>query len=71
MSRRLFSVIILVVAGAFGVGCEQPLFPENTPRSQFERYSAQREGVFRLPDDPFAVGLTREELRSRLSPPKD
>ena len=50
------------------VGCEKPLFPQNLPRTQYERYDRLR-GRY-VPAEQFnAYGGTEPALRERLSPP--
>ena len=48
-------------------GCNKPLFPENTPRSQFERYDALR-GRERPTTEPGPFGVAQPALRERLRP---
>lgn len=59
-------------------GCEQALFPANLPRSQYERFTYQREGITPeqeesilggKPGGPGGPGGTGDiNLRSRLKP---
>lgn len=56
-------------------GCEQALFPANLPRSQYERFTYQREGITPEQEEsilggkPGGPGGTGDiNLRSRLKP---
>jgi len=71
MIKRIVSVALLLAAVGVWTGCEKPLFPKNMPRSQYQRFSTQRDGGFTAPDDPYQVGVSRAELRQRLSPSAD
>ena len=68
MIKRIVSVVLLFSLLGIWTGCEQPLFPKYTPRSQYERFSAQRDDGVAPSADPFQVGISRAELRQRLSP---
>jgi hypothetical protein len=69
MERILHTVFIAGVAAMlFGsTGCEQALFPPNLPRSQYERFTYQREGMTAEQQES-AMGGTEIDLRSRLKP---
>jgi hypothetical protein len=63
----MVTVMAMVLAAAL-TGCEQPLFPANTPRSQYERYQYHREG-FTAEQREALFGRGDEiDLRSRLKP---
>lgn len=64
---RLLSLLFIALAAMPGLGCEQALFPPNLPRSQFERYTYQREG-FTPQQEETVFGGTEIDLRSRLRP---
>lgn len=49
------------------LGCNKPLFPEDMPRSQYERYSQLRGRQRQAPDDE-RYGGDRSDLRERLKP---
>ena len=71
--RREFKVtaVMLLVALTgvlFGTtGCEKPLFPADTPRSQYERYEQLR-GEKRQTVRKNAYGYEEPNLRERLRP---
>lgn len=48
-------------------GCQQPLFPESAPRTQFERYDTLRSGAAPA-EEPDVFGRPQPALRARLSP---
>lgn len=50
-----------------GVGCEKPLFPDNTARSPYERYMVLR-GEDRPAKEFNAFGGEEPALRARLRP---
>ena len=57
-------------------GCEQALFPANLPRSQYERFTYQREGITAEQEESIlgnaAGGPGGDiDLRSRLRPLSD
>jgi hypothetical protein len=49
------------------VGCQQPLFPEDAPRTPYERYMVLR-GQYRPATEQDAYGQERPLLRERLRP---
>ena len=74
--------LIVMTAAAWMVlvttGCEQALFPANLPRSQYERFTYQREGI--TPEQEETIlgnapgggkGSGEIDLRSRLRPLAD
>ena len=50
---------------ATGAGCQQALFPENAPRTQFETYSILRQEYVPT-EQPDVFGNPRPALRARL-----
>ena len=66
--RRLLSLLAL----AFAAGCQKPLFPENAPRTQFEKFDSMRSGaapaeepdIFGRPQPALRALLTRVRIRS-------
>ena len=52
------------------MGCEKPLFPDNMPRTQYERYDRLR-GRYIPAEQANAYGGAEPALRERLSPPED
>lgn len=49
-------------------GCVKPLFPEDTPRTQFETYDRMRARFIPL-EEPDVFGTPRPALRARLGQP--
>ncbi len=69
-SSLLAAGLLLAATG----GCEQALFPPNLPRSQYERFTYQREGITPEQEENL-LGQVRGgrpsgdiDLRSRLRP---
>ncbi len=62
---RLVSTSLLLLLLAVVAGCEAPLFPEELPRTQYERYDRLR-GQTRA-DDGGLYGSDKN-LRERLRP---
>lgn len=62
-------IVLTVAAGAFFAvaGCEKSLFPPNLPRSQYERFTYQREGLTPQEEESM-LGDVEIDLRSRLRP---
>lgn len=61
---------LLAAAGAVacsGAGCQKPLFPENAPRTQFERFDTMRSGAAPK-EEPDVFGTPQPALRARLAP---
>ena len=75
--RTCMRLIVAFFAGVMLVplaGCEQALFPANLPRSQYERFTYQREGI--TPEQEESIlggpgGASDINLRSRLKPLAD
>ncbi|MBI1337445.1 MAG: hypothetical protein GC164_10840 [Phycisphaera sp.] len=64
---RGIGLILLVGFVLLGVGCAKQLFPEDLPRSQYERYSQLR-GDYRPMSERNAYGIEKPALRDRLRP---
>ena len=62
---RLLAVVAVacVVAG----GCQEPVFPEDQPRTPYERYQSLR-GQERPAETTDAFGNPQPDLRARLAP---
>ena len=58
---------MLILATLGLVGCHDPLFPDDVPRSPYERYSTLR-GVDPTPTERNAYGIQQPALRKRLRP---
>ena len=56
----------LAALGA-AAGCQKPLFPENAPRTQFEKFDTMRSGSAPT-EEPDVFGATQPALRARLTP---
>lgn len=56
------------VLGTMFGGCVKPLFPEDTPRTQFETYDRMRSRFVPL-EEPDVFGTPRPALRARLGQP--
>ncbi len=70
--KALFGLVVCAMAGAAALlvacsGCQQPLFPENAPSTQFERYDALRSGTV-AKEEPDVFGRPQPALRARLTP---
>jgi len=66
--RSTARLVVVAAAIACSVGgCQKPLFPENSPRSQFEVYD-----TLRLQNQPLEIpdefGNPQPALRARLTP---
>jgi hypothetical protein len=64
-------LVLLALSAAFAApmtGCEKPLFPENLPRNQYERYDRLR-GRYVPAQQQNAYGGAEPALRQRLTPP--
>jgi hypothetical protein len=68
MRLRRWMWVGLIGLSVFGFGCEKPLFPQNLPRTQFERYDRLR-GRYTPAEQYNVFGGTEPALRDRLSPP--
>ncbi len=59
------------VAATLGLGsCAKPLFPENAPRTQFEKFDSMRSGAAPA-EEPDVFGRPQPALRARLTPKSD
>ncbi len=68
MKRGTLLLMLASVVMSSGIGgCNKTLFPENTPRSQYERYDALR-GRERPTTEPGPYGVAQPALRERLRP---
>lgn len=56
-----------LVAAVAATGCNKPLFPENSARTQFETYDRLRQQSTPLEEED-EFGQTRPALRARLAP---
>lgn len=66
MFRRTVHILLLVVMGWALLGCQQGLFPDDVPRTQYERFDKRR-GVFRPEETTDPRGVPVPDLRARLS----
>ena len=66
MKQALMLVMVLMGA-AWALGCEQALFPEQAPRTQYEWYDRQR-GIYTPREDTGPYGDPVPALRERLRP---
>lgn len=57
----------LALAALVAGGCQKPLFPENAPRTQFEKFDTMRSGAAPS-EEPDVFGTPQPALRSRLTP---
>lgn len=64
--RLVLSVIVAVLGLGFSGGCQQPLFPEDAPRNQFQMHSQMR-GQYVPLEEPDVFGRPQPALRARLS----
>ncbi len=70
--RRVKWIKAIAVVGFLGLattGCEKPLFPENMPRTQYERYDRMR-GRYVPGQQINTFGGSEPALRERLTPPR-
>ena len=69
MRARLTITTLATLLFAIGclAGCERALFPDNLPRSPFERYGTLR-GRHRPESDQTTLGWDKPALRERLKP---
>jgi hypothetical protein len=69
MSERpktlLACVLAALVLVATGGGCQKPLFPEGTPRTQFDAHDRMRNQEVPL-EEPDVFGNPQPALRARL-----
>ena len=62
---RRNAAIILVFAAGLLTGCQEVLFPDDEPRTQFELHDQMRAGFVPL-QEPDEFGNLRPNLRIRL-----
>lgn len=67
--RTPIRILLLIGIGAGCTGCIKPLFPVDTPRTQFETYDRMRSRYVPL-EEPDVFGVPRPALRARLTPPE-
>lgn len=67
MSPRFRRSALALLALAMVAGCQKPLFPENAPRTQFERFDTMRSGAAPT-EEPDVFGTPQPALRARLTP---
>jgi len=66
--RALWAGLALGVAAAcLAGGCQKALFPQDAPRTQFERYDTLRGGATPA-EEPDVFGRPQPALRARLTP---
>lgn len=65
--RRALLIVLVLMSGVCLGGCEKALFPENAPRSPYERFQTLR-GQQRPAMETNAFGVEQPALRSRLRP---
>lgn len=65
LCRTLVAAIIVVPCAV--AGCAKPLFPENAPRTQFEKFDSMRSGAAPA-EEPDIFGRPQPALRARLTP---
>ena len=66
MKRQVYLTSCLIIVAGAMAGCAKPLFPENLPRSPYERYSELRGGS--APQVIQTADGERPALRERLRP---
>lgn len=67
MRRVVRTSLILGSLLCAASGCAKPLFPENAPRTQFEKFDAMRSGAAPK-EEPDVFGTPQPALRARLAP---
>lgn len=65
--RRIVCAAALTAMALGTLGCQGALFPENEPRTQYERYDRLR-GRYTPTERRNAFGQVEPALRDRLSP---
>lgn len=66
-TRLVVGVACATIAAAVAAGCNKPLFPENSARTQFETYDRLRQQSTPLEEED-EFGQKRPALRARLAP---
>ena len=64
---RRTAVLTLLVTPCILASCAKPLFPENAPRTQFEKFDSMRSGAAPA-EEPDIFGRPQPALRARLTP---
>jgi hypothetical protein len=60
-------VLTLLATPCILASCAKPLFPENAPRTQFEKFDSMRSGAAPA-EEPDIFGRPQPALRARLTP---
>ncbi len=69
MRKTVLCVVSAILLSATMSGCNKGLFPENSPRSQYDRYDELRgRQTPRRLEVPFGQGSDKSALRERLEP---
>ena len=66
LARIIVSVATVLAALLALGGCQDVLFPADTPRTQFEIYDRMR-NQYSAPEEPDVFGRPQPALRERLS----
>ena len=66
-TRFVVCMACVALAAAAAAGCNKPLFPENSARTQFETYDRLRQQSTPLEEED-EFGQKRPALRARLAP---
>jgi hypothetical protein len=66
-TRCIGWMTLAMLAAALCTGCNKPLFPENSARTQFETYDRLRQQSTPLEEED-EFGQKRPALRARLAP---
>jgi hypothetical protein len=66
-TRFVASVTLAIISSVAFTGCNKPLFPENSARTQFETYDRLRQQSTPLEEED-EFGQKRPALRARLAP---
>ncbi len=64
---RVVTAMVVTGAAVAPLGCAKPLFPENAPRTQFEKFDSMRSGAAPA-EEPDIFGRPQPALRARLTP---
>jgi len=67
MKRLIFTCLGVLLVGLMLGGCSRPLFPENLPRTQYERFDRVR-GTYAPSERQGQYGDPVPALRDRLTP---
>jgi hypothetical protein len=69
VARHVVGALAVAIAAIPLAGCARALFPEDAPRTQYERYDRMR-NHFTPTEEPDVFGNPRPALRARLTPPE-